>query len=214
LSGGYCDAQAAPDPSEETTTGKTAWRLFKDKLSGVNGQVTCFLPKNNDGDGSYPDNAPGNANGCAFDYMNMQASSTEPLIRYDSSSSECKYLVPASTSTRTYSVDATGGGQYESEGDLPQGSGVGQDPQNLIQSTTTVTSYVCSGVPSNVAKAGKVQAKEYIRTLTVDQLPTYENVPANEQYNDDLRITSSVQFKGLNGVSHTVKIVRFMHAKP
>ncbi len=212
--GGYCDAQAAPDPSQETTSGKTAWRLFKDKLSGVGGQVTCFLPKNNDGTGSYPDNAAGNENGCAFDYINLQASSTQQLVRYDAASTDCKYLVPAASSTRTYVVNTTGGGQYEIEGDQ------GTDDQDyeiptMIQSTTTITSYVCSGVPANLAQAGNVQPKEYVRTVTIDQLPTFESgVAANEQYNDDLRVTSSVQFKGLNGVSHTIKIVRFMHAKP
>lgn len=177
----------------ETSTSQTAWRLFKDRLSGLSGQPTCYLPKNSNGTGSYPNNAMGNSDGCSFDYLHMQASSTEVLERTVSSSVACKYLIPVATSTAsTASHIPVPGTEFV---------------------TSTSTSYVCAGLPLHIA-SGLVEPKQYIRSITVDQLSTFEFTPANEQYNDDLRISSSVQYKGVNGVSHTVKIIRFMHARP
>lgn len=206
--GGYCD----PAGTTETSTGQTAWRLFKDKLSGAGGQVTCFLPKGENN--SYPGNQAGNANGCAFDYVNLQASSTEPLVRYDAASSDCKYLVPVSTSTSVSLPVTSGGGQYGSNtGDEGEGSGGNQEHEYEVVTATT-TSYICKGVQEHAPSGGKVLAKEYVRTITIDQVPTFETGNQNEQYNDDLRITSNVQFKGLNGLTHNIKITRFMHARP
>ncbi len=176
----------------ETTTGQTSWRLFKDRLSGLGGQPTCYLPKNGAGTGSYPNNAVGNSAGCAFDYIDMQASSTEPLVRNIASSNSCKYLISVASSTmRSMNI--------------------------LLVSTLTTstsTSYVCGGISAHIPALSVVGLKQYTRSVTVDQLSTFETVPASDQYNDDLRITSSVQFKGINGITHTTKIVRFMHARP
>lgn len=208
--GGYCD----PAGTTETTTGQTAWRLFKDKLSGAGGQVTCFLPKGSNQ--SYPGNQAGNPNGCAFDYVHLQASSTEPLVRYDAASNNCKYLVPMSTSTRSYLPVSVGGGQYgTNNNDNGQGDDDGQSTEVTYRFVTaTTTSYICSGVPAHAPVGSKAQNKEYIRTITVDQISTFESGNQNEQYNDDLRVTSNVQFKALNGVTHNIKITRFMHARP
>ncbi len=194
--GGLCD----PTGTSDTSAGKTAWRLFKNRLAAGNGQTTtCYVPK---GGNSYPGGAAGNANGCAFDYKDLMATSTEPLVRYDATSDNCKYLVPVSTSTRTYAQIGGSGVQ----------GGTGNTVFGYLYSTST--SYVCSGVPSHIPAGGKVQAKEYIRSVTIDQIPTYETGALDAQYSDDLRITSNVQFKALNGVSHSVKITRFMHARP
>lgn len=186
--GGYCDPTGTP----EVTTGQTAWRLFKDKLSGTGG-VTCYLPKGSSA--SYPGNALGNAHGCSYDYKDMLANSTETLMRYDAQSSACNYLVPVSTSTSRY---------VSGDGSTVIGYWV----------NSTSTSYVCAGTLSHVPSGGLVGQKQYIRTVTLDQLPTFESGAGNIQYNDDIRVTSSVQFKALNGTSHTVKVTRFMHARP
>ncbi len=192
--GGLCYPTAL-----EANTGQTSWRIFKDRLSGISGQPTCYLPKNNSGTGSYPSNAPGNPNGCSFDYQDMQASSTETLVRYNSLSNDCKHMIPISTSTSQY-VYTTGNGPSQTSG--------------YALTLATSTSYVCSGVPAHLPSLGIVQPKQYVRSVTIDQIATFETVDANEQYNDDLRVTSSVSFKGLNGVSHTIKVARFMHARP
>ncbi len=187
--GGFCELSGT-----ETTTGQTAWRLFKDKLSGLSGQTTCYLPQGLGNNNSYPGNAAGNANGCAFDYIDMLASTTETLVHHDALSTSCTSLIPVSTSTSRYIT-------------LPGGS-----ISQWVNSTST--SYVCSGTPSHIATGGIVSQKQYTRSITVDQIPTFETGAANTQYNDDIRVTSSVQFKALNGRSHTVKITRFMHARP
>lgn len=200
--GGFCEPTAL-----ETTTGQTSWRLFKDKLSGVGGQRTCYLPKNSSY--SYPGNAAGNPNGCALDYVDMTASSTETLVRYDAESASCSYLVPVSSSTSRYVTDGSVS--------MPGGGTSGNDGGGLTGGywvNATSTKYVCSGVPSHVTSGGRVEQKQYARTITVDQLPTFETGAANTQYNDDIRITSNVRFKALNGTSHNVVVTRFMHARP
>lgn len=212
LSGGYCD----PAGTLETTTGETAWRLFKNKLSSAGGGSTCYLPKDGEEPG-YPTDLALNPNGCSFDSINMQASSTQELVKYDASTENCKYLVPLATSTTIIVASTTGGGVYKDGRNLTSQGGelAGDSGYVLYKSlTATSTSYVCAGEPSHVANGEKVQAKEYIRSVTVEQLPTFETGFADQQYSDDLRITSNVQFKALNGTSHSVKITRFMHARP
>ena len=193
--GGLCESA-----TEETS--QTAWRLFKNKLSSTEGQAlsnsqpSCYLPK---AAGPAYTGDTGNANGCALDYVGMIASSDEVLTRYDASSNNCKYLVPASTSTSRYV-------QIDSAGQAGAVNG-------WVNSTST--SYVCNGVPAHIPRGAKIQPKEYIRSVTVEQLPTFEGaVSADQQYSDDLRITSSVKFKALNGAYHTVTVTRFMHARP
>ncbi len=209
--GGLCEPSV-----QETTTAETSWRLFKNRLSGLDGGVTCFLPKG--GMGSYPGNALGNTNGCAFDSVSLNATSTQNLPRYDASSTDCKYLVPVSTSTTIMVASTTGGNIFGEQlaGDIGGELGAGgflEYGNRYI--TATSTSYVCKGVPENMVPGGIVQPKQYVRSVTVEQLPTFEaGIPQDEQYSDDLRVTSNVQFKGLNGVSHTIKITRFMHARP
>lgn len=222
----YCKKNVtAIDPGElcevqgdELTTGQTAWRLYKDRLSGVDGQPTCFLPKGSSG--SYPGDALGNPDGCAFDYDHLQASSTEILTRIDASSEDCEYLVPVATSTTYMVASTTGGGVYKDRRPSPLAGEQGDGDNNYQtyyiskQVTATSTRYLCKSTALEVIPGGKVQAKQFKRSITVDQIPTFETGNQDEQYNDDLRITSSVQFKALNGVSHTIKVTRFMHARP
>ncbi len=204
--GGLCEPSA-----QETTTGETAWRLFKNRLSGLDGGPTCFLPKGSMG--SYPGNALGNASGCAFDSVSLKATSTQSLPRYDASAGDCKYLMPVSTSTTIVVASTTGGNIFGDQLAADQGGSAINYGYRSI--TSTSTSYVCKGVPENMIPGGVVQPKQYIRSVTIEQLPTFEaGTPQDQQYSDDLRVTSSVQFKALNGMSHTIKITRFMHARP
>ncbi len=209
-SGEYCEPTAL-----EQTTGQTAWRLFKDKLAASSSQPTCYIPKGESLSTSYPGNSSGNENGCAFDYVHAQAASTDEFQRYEGGDTSCAYLVPVSTSTTIIVASTTGGGNYnELTEDGQEYVPGGGDYVTIRQVTATSTRYVCNGVTSHSVAGGKVSSKQYKRTITVDQLPTFETGPANEQYNDDLLIVSTVEFKAINGITQSVKVSRFMHARP
>jgi hypothetical protein len=134
--------------------------------------------------------------------MDMMTSSTETPMRYDAQAPDCSYLVAVATSTSRYVSYSSGGT------DITQGGTYG----HWVNATST--NYVCGGNSSHIVLGGVVGQKQYIRTVTLDQLPTFETGAANTQFNDDIRVTSSVQFKALNGTSHTVTVTRFMHARP
>ena len=175
--GGLCE----PISTTETVS-QTAWRVFKERLSGNSGQPTCYIPKLTTGIAEYVANSAG----CSFDYYNMTASSTELLTRYQGHSSYCQELVPVMTTTFTGTT------------------------------TSTSTSYVCNNSPL-ITTSNTINSKHFSRIIGIEQLSTFENpavIPASLQYSDDLRVTSDVQFKGPNGVSHSIKITRFMHARP
>lgn len=83
---------------------------------------------------------------------------------------------------------------------------VGGDGENLY-------TYACSGIPAHIN--GSVSIMNFARSVFVEQIPTFEgSLPQDQQYNDDLRITAQIKFKGVNGVTQTQKIVRFFHARP
>ncbi len=129
---------------------------------------------------------------CSFDFQDMLASPTTTPVRYgfsDYGATECPYLV----AVNRVITPATGG-----------------------QSAETVQTYACKGVPGHLS-GGTVSNVQFARSLSVEQLPTFSFesfLPQDQQYNDDLRITSEVSFKGFNGVTKSVKIVRFLHARP
>ncbi len=73
--------------------------------------------------------------------------------------------------------------------------------------------YACAGLPSHIT--GSTTNTQFTRRVLVEQVPTFETaLPQNEQYNDDLRVTAQIEFKGVNGVTQVQKIVRFFHARP
>lgn len=77
----------------------------------------------------------------------------------------------------------------------------------------TLYTYACAGVPAHIT--GSVSVMNFVRSVSVEQIPTFESsLPEDEQYNDDLRVTAQIKFKGVNGVTQTQKIVRFFHARP
>jgi prepilin-type N-terminal cleavage/methylation domain-containing protein len=83
----------------------------------------------------------------------------------------------------------------------------------LVNASTTdsLHNYVCQGVPSHIM--GPVEAKAFTRSISIeDVLAPFD--PVGGEYNDDLRVTVDVQFKGVNQFMHSVKIISFMHARP
>lgn len=73
--------------------------------------------------------------------------------------------------------------------------------------------YACTGIPAHIT--GTVDVMTFARSVFIEQIPTFESsLPEEEQYNDDLRVTAQIKFKGVNGVTQTQKIVRFFHARP
>lgn len=79
-------------------------------------------------------------------------------------------------------------------------------------SSSTYYSYVCKGVPSH--KDGQETSNSYRRVVYLEQLPTFENNPANEQDNDDIRITVEVEYKSASGAVRNARVTRFMHPRP
>lgn len=127
-----------------------------------------------------------NSDGCSFDYLDMTAPITYmPPVRYAANATDCSSL----TSVETIPSSNQGG----------QLSGV------------SFFTYACKGVLSHVT--GTVTGNPFTRSVIMESLPTFESGSFYDQYNDDVRITSEVTFKGYNGLTQRVKIVRFLHAR-
>lgn len=182
-----------------SSTGETgeqvAWRLFKDRMGAKDGQPSCYLSDN--------------PSGCAYDSLSMIGDISVTPVRYIADGNECPYLIEVSTSTGTI---------------LPRGGGGSNVPsdQNTTYDDSGITStqtkkrhmYVCKGVVAHVPSTVTIEStKPYTRAVFVEALPTFETGPLLDQYNDDLRITTNVNFKGVNGVTKTIKTVRFIHAR-
>jgi type II secretory pathway pseudopilin PulG len=80
-------------------------------------------------------------------------------------------------------------------------------PGALDGATTDIYTYACAGQPSHTV--GTVGATRFTRSVTMQSIGTFDAT-----YNDDVRVTSQVQFKGLNGLTRSVKVIRFFHARP
>ncbi len=90
----------------------------------------------------------------------------------------------------------------------------------LVRASTTIATslvrnmFVCKGVPAHHGTASLDTSKPYTRKVYVEQLATFEVGLPNTQYQDDLRITVTVSFRGINGTEQVVSVVRFIHARP
>ncbi len=126
-----------------------------------------------------------NPSGCAFDFLNMKGDITTVPERYVATASECSSI-----------------GEFVSP--VTQG-GVPVDRHM----------YLCKGVPAHIPPSAVASAKNFRRSITVEKLPAaFEStLPEDEQYYDDLRVTTRVSYQTLNGASSTVAITRFMHAR-
>lgn len=87
----------------------------------------------------------------------------------------------------------------------------------LVEASTTAElhTYLCKGVPAHIGTSYPMSNKQYVRAVSVEDIPvSFENTgPSNNWYNDDLRITAEIGFKGIYATS-SVKITKFMHAQP
>ncbi len=81
----------------------------------------------------------------------------------------------------------------------------------VLAAGVTRHSYVCSGVPAHVT--GTKNEKMFARSVTIEWLRTFEVGGMSSHYNDDLRITVKVQYRGVNGIVSSVKIIRYMHSQ-
>lgn len=66
--------------------------------------------------------------------------------------------------------------------------------------------YVCTGVHG----AGFRQTN-FSRKVQITSVPSFSG--ADQEYNDDLRVTVTITFKRINGYTHQVKVVDFLHAR-
>lgn len=75
-----------------------------------------------------------------------------------------------------------------------------------------LVTYVCMGLPTHIN--GGTTGNFYKRSVYLEQLPTFETDPFHEQDYDDVRVTSQVSYRAVNGSVRTVKIVRYIHPRP
>jgi Tfp pilus assembly protein PilV len=75
-----------------------------------------------------------------------------------------------------------------------------------LQSTTNL--YMCTGRASG---AGYSLTK-FSRSVSITSIPTLSG--AEQNYNDDLRVTVTVSFRRANGYLNQVKVIDFLHALP
>jgi Tfp pilus assembly protein PilV len=132
-------------------------------------------------------------NGCTFDMSGMTNNDiTQNPSFYAGLSTSCLYLIDATSSIS---------GVHEGMSHIDENS---SQPSSRI-----VYRYTCSSPPPVPPKGSKL----YIRTVVIDQMPTFESSPSIfNQYNDDLRITSTIVSKWLTN-NPTTTVVRYMHAR-
>jgi type II secretory pathway pseudopilin PulG len=175
-------APLATVPNESSAN--IAWRIFKDRFTATSSQPSCFAD---------------NPDGCAFDSLSMIGDITVVPTRYVASSPECASIVDVAIPV----VSTTS----------PVNTQVG----GLTQiSTTTVMrhAYRCSGVTANIPVNATSSAKTFKRRVSLERIaaPFEAGLPVEQQYNDDIRIVSNVEFKAFGNSTSSVKITRFMHA--
>lgn len=180
------DTACAPLPLSTETASQVAWRVFKGRFSGNPGQPSC-----------YEDQKPSAQiiPGCSFDYSALNDTpTTTPVFYGTEDKTNCPYLVED-----VHDV-------------LVSNPLYGQSGQSSSISEQRKT-YKCK----NATTLGQSTSKPYARSVSIKQAPTFEGLstggPSLGQYNDDLLITSKVSFKAYNGVTKTVEVVRFMHAR-
>jgi type II secretory pathway pseudopilin PulG len=189
----YCrkkpdDAMCTPlvtMPNE--TSSQVAWRLFKERFTATSSQPSCYLADNPDG--------------CAFDSLNMIGNATTVPVRYVASSPLCSSMVDVAIPVV---IDA-----------IVSGNANGTSPQ--VTKTITRHSYRCSGVSSHIPVNATSSAKSFKRSITLERIANPAEAITNsnpaEQYNDDIRIVSKVEFKTFRGSTSSISVTRFMHAR-
>lgn len=174
-------------PQVGETSGNVSWRLFKEQL---NSKDNLGIPN---GQPSCfkkkEDGSDDNPAGCSYDFESMTGAVESVPVRYLTTDTECPYLVEITTKA------VVGGGETET----------------LRKS---VRSYVCKGIAGHITGAISTSTRVFSRSVTLEALPTFETGSMFTQYNDDIRVTSTVNFRGVNGFTYAVRVVRFMHSQP
>lgn len=164
---------------------QVAWRVFKTRLSAIDSQPSCYLADNPDG--------------CAFDTFNMIGDITLTPTRYVASSPSCSTIIEVSTPV-TVQV-------------LPPGDQAG----GLIDKIINRHTYMCKGLNdlSRFPAGASTSTKTFARKITIERLsaPFEALLLPDQQYHDDLRIVTKVDFRTLYGSTGSVSITRFMHAR-
>lgn len=78
----FCSKQPGIGPCVaigDETSGQIAWRVFKERFSAASGVVSCYLDEN--------------ADGCSFDYIDMQTDIDTNPPRYDASVASCSQVI-------------------------------------------------------------------------------------------------------------------------
>lgn len=79
---------------------------------------------------------------------------------------------------------------------------------NSLSIEQATSLYVCTGVRGSGAG---YTTTTFSRSVSIVSLPTFTG--ADQDYNDDLRVTVTVTFKRPNGYSYQIKVVDFLHAR-
>lgn len=172
-----CDGSVPTNSGENS--GAKAWRLFKERLHDTTGGSTsCF-----------------DAQGCAFDFLDMSLATTiTPPKKYSPVDTDCPRLSVVNAAVLPF------------------------DP-------TIRNYYVCSGIDQADEGGRlkdnhySVKKSAYSRVINVTSVPTFTealppSAPANlGLYQDDLIITASVSFRRSNGVLRTIKVTDFFHPR-
>jgi type II secretory pathway pseudopilin PulG len=122
---------------------------------------------------------------CSFDLQDMLYSTSSPLTKYATTTPECPGLVIMSA---TMTVDG-----------------------NILDMLRKY--YVCSGISSHQVGAVVYSNPGYVRTTQIESIPTFESVAVPYYYHDDLRVTTTINFRSANGRLRQVKVIDFLHAR-
>lgn len=166
---------------------QVAWRVFKTRLSAVDSQPSCYVADNPDG--------------CAFDTLNMTGDVTLTPTRYIASSPDCSALVEVTTPV---TVLVTPGGANQTGG-------------GPVERVINRHTYMCKGVndTARFPAGSATSTKAFTRKITIERLaaPFEAALLPDEQYHDDLRVVTKVDFRTMYGSTGSISITRFMHAR-
>ncbi len=79
-------------------------------------------------------------------------------------------------------------------------------PDGTVKFLCTGSAHSNGAIPST--------KKTFSRSVYLEHNPTYDIGNMLSQYNDDIKIISEVKHKGVNGVTYTSRVSRFIHAQP
>jgi prepilin-type N-terminal cleavage/methylation domain-containing protein len=136
--------------------------------------------------------------GCSFDSLDLLGSVTSTPTRYIANSPECSSLVDVAIPVTVSPSSNT------------QVGGIG----TTATISTVRHAYRCNGVASHIPINSSTSTKTFKRSVVMEILPvSFESVlPSIQQYNDDIRVVSKVEFKTFRNATTSVMITRFMHA--